>query len=166
MVDYNSGEHLPPQEAPEENQEQTDDMTDEEVLMKIANAMKDNPPVGDEKQNVHTFLFNVATAKDTTKIANLRDDKEMNEIGMSQFTVRGCKSMSLISEMIMENDYFSEYFEKEAENLLSTSLSRGGFLVRQATVQTKQVADVTKRRTVNKGWFGKEDVKEEGGSLV
>jgi hypothetical protein len=74
--------------------------------------------------------------------------------------------MALISEMIMENDYFSDYFIRDAENVLSSSLSRGGFLVRQATVQTKQVADVTKRRTVNKGWFGKENVKEEGGTVV
>ena len=44
-------------------------MTDEEALLKMAQVMKDNAPTQDEKQNVHTFLHNVATAEDSTKIS-------------------------------------------------------------------------------------------------
>ena len=53
-----------------------------------------------------------------------------------------------------------------AEATLATSLSKQGFLVRQATTQTKQVADVTKRRTVNKGWFGSKKIQESGGDTT
>lgn len=143
----------------EQEQEQEVEMSDEEALLKIAAAMKGNAPSAEDKQSVHTFLFNIATAKDTTKTANLRDDKELNELGVPKYSVRGAKDMALISESIMENKYFEDYFKKEAENTLATSLSREGFLVRQGTTQTKQVADITKRRKINKGWFGSK--KEE-----
>lgn len=139
------------------------EMSDEEALKRIAEAMKDNAPSPDEKHNVHTFLFNIATADDTTKTGNLRDDKELNELGVPEHTVRGCKDMALISEKIMDNDYFKSYFEKEAENTLATSLSREGFLVRQGTTITKNVADVTKRRKFNRGMFGSKKIVEESG---
>jgi len=142
------------------------DMSDEAALELIARAMKDNAPTPDDKHNVHTFLFNVATAQDTTKIGNLKDDKQESELGSPEHTVRGCKDMALISNKIMGNEFFKEYFELEAENTLATSLSREGFLVRQATVQTKQVADITKRRKVNKGWFGSKKIEETGGDTT
>jgi len=148
----------------EENNQQ--EMSDEEALMKIAQAMKDNAQTPEEKQSVFTFLFNVATAKDTTKSANLRDDKDISELGGPSYTVRGAKEMSAIATHIMGNKYFDDYFKLEAENTLATSLSREGFLIRQGTTQTKQVADITKRRKVNKGWFGKEKVEEQGGDTT
>ena len=90
----------------------TEELTDEQLLMKLASAMKDNAPTQEEKQNVHTFLDNVVKAIDTKKIANLRDDKDMNELGIPQYTVRGALDMALISDKIMENDYFKDYLEK------------------------------------------------------
>ena len=64
--------------------------------------------------------------------------------------------------MIMNNKYFADYFKDEAEDTLATSLSREGFLVRQATTTTKQIADVTKRKKVNKGWFSKKEETQGG----
>jgi len=148
------------QQAPEEN------ISDEEALMRVAAAMKDSAAGQEEKHSVPSFLFNVVKARDSTKVGNLRDDKELNELGVPVFSVRGAKEMQLISNKIMDNDYFASYFEQEAEDCLSTSLSREGFLVRQVNLQTKQVADITKRRTVNKGWFGKSKVEETGGDTT
>ncbi len=139
------------------------EMTDEEALMKLASAMKDNASSVEERQNVHTFLFNVASAKDTTKIGNLRVEGEIDELGVPRNSLRGIKELELISERIMSNKFFKNYFKKRAENILATSLSREGFLVRQGTTQTKQVADVTRRRKVNKGWFGKKTEEIQGG---
>lgn len=145
--------------------QQQQELSDEEAIMKIAAAMKDNAPTPEDKQSVHTFLFNVATAPITTKVGNLRDDKEMNELGLPLHNVRGCFEMARISDKIMENDYFKDWFNGESEEVLSTSLSREGFLVRQATTQTKQVADITRRRKINKNWFkSKEEVS--GGDTV
>ena len=138
-------------------------MSDEEALLKIAQAMKDNAPTQEDKHNVHVFLNNVATAEDTSKTANLRDDKDFNELGTPSHTVRGAKEMALVAKKIMGNGYFEDYFNEEAEITLATSLSREGFLVKQATVQVKQVADITKRRKVNKGWFGSKKIESSGG---
>jgi len=142
------------------------EMTDEEAIKKLAEAMGENAGNPEGSHNVHKFLHDVATAEDTTKIANLRDDKDLNELGVPTHTVRGSLDMALIADKIMENDYFKEFFEKEAENTLATSLSREGFLVRQGTTQTKQVADITKRRKINKGMFGSKKIEETGGDTT
>ena len=63
----------------------------------------------------------------------------------------------------MANDFFKDYFKATAEDTLATSLSREGFLIKQATTQTKQVADVTRRRKINKGWFGSKTIESSGG---
>ena len=150
----------------QQQQQQQEDISDEEALMRVAAAMKDSAAGQEEKHSVPSFLFNVVKAKDSTKIGNLRVDKEINELGAPVFSVRGAKEMQLISNKIMDNEYFSDYFEQEAEDTLATSLSREGFLIRQVNLQTKQVADITKRRKINKGWFGKQTVEEQGGDVT
>ena len=148
-------------------QPQTEEpMTDEQALLKIAQAMKDNAPTQEEKSNVHTFLRDVVMAKDTTKIGNLRVDKDLDELGIPAHTVRGCKEMSRISGMIINNEFFKGYFKSEAEDTLATSLSREGFLVRTSTIQTKQIVDATRRKKSNKGWFGKKSTDESGGDIT
>jgi len=144
------------------SEQEQQELSDEEAIMKIASAMKDNVPTQEDKQSVHTFLFNVATAEDTIKIGNLRDDKDLSELGLPFHNVRGSLEMNRISRLIMDNVFFSDWFKQEAESTLATSLSREGFLVRQATVQTKQVADITKRRKINKGWFNKKEETSGG----
>lgn len=147
-------------------EESNNQISDEEALSRIAAAMKDNAPMQDEKVNIHTFLRDVVVTPDVTRVGNLRDDKDMNELGMPNYHVRGAKDMALISDKIMNNEFFTSYFQAEAQETLATSLSRTGFLVRQASMQTKQVVDATKRRKVNKGWFGKEKVEETGGDIT
>jgi len=142
------------------------EMTDEEAIMKLAAAMKGNETSPEDKQSVHTFLHNVATAEKSTKVGNLSIDKDFNELGNPPHTVRGSFELARISDKIMDNDFFKDYFLDEAECTLATSLSKEGFLVRQATTQTKQVADVTKRRKINKGWFGSQKIEEQGGDTT
>lgn len=148
-----------------EESKDNENMTDEEAILKIASAMKDNAQTAEDKQSVHTFLFNVATAEDTRKIGNLRDDKDISELGMPSHNVRGSFELARISESIMDNDIFAKWFKAEAEETLATSLSREGFLVRQATTQTKQVSDITQRKKINKGWFGTK-TEESGGETI
>jgi len=142
--------------------QQTEPLTDEQAILKIANAMKDNAPTQEDKHNVHKFLFDVVMAKDSTKIGNLQVDKEINELGTPEHTVRGSKSMELIADKIMDNDYFKGYFEQEVEDTLATSLSREGFLIKSAVTQTKQIADITRRKKTNKGWFKKTEETSGG----
>ena len=138
------------------NEEDTfpEEMSDDEAIRKLAEAMKGNVMSPEEKQNVFTFLHNVAITKDTTKTAFLRDDKDLNEVGVPKLPVRTYHSLALVAKDIMNNNYFADYFKKEAEIIASTSLSRGGFLTKLAIVQRREIADVTpKKRKTNKGWF-------------
>ena len=139
------------------------EMTDDQAIMKIAAAMKGNEPTTEDRQSVPAFLFNVAMADDTTKIGNLDNDKDNNELGSPKHNVRGSLRLARISEQIIDNDYFTAWFKSEAEETLATSLSKQGFLIKQATTTTKNVADVTKRRKINKGWFGSKKIEESGG---
>jgi len=140
-----------------------EEMSDDEAILKIASAMKGNEPTHDDKQSVPAFLFNIVTSDDTTKIGNLDNDKDNNELGFPVHNVRGSLELARISDQIMDNEYFTKWFATEAEATLATSLSKQGFLIKQATTQTKQVADVTKRRKINKGWFGSKKIEESGG---
>ncbi len=142
--------------------EEEQELSDDEAILKIAAAMKDSNQSKEDKQSIHTFLFNVATADDTRKIGNLRNDKDFNELGIPPHNVRGSFELARISDLIMDNEIFAQWFEKEAENTLATSLSSEGFLIKQATVTTKNVADITKRKKINKGWFGKSKIEESG----
>jgi len=145
------------------------EMSDEEAIMKIAQAMKDNAPSQEDKQNVHSFLVNVVKEDgidSISRVENLRDDKELNELGVPRWNVRGALEMARISEKIMNNDFFKDYFESCAKETLGTSLSREGFIIKQATTQTKQVADITKRRKINKGMFGSRKIEETGGDTT
>ena len=74
--------------------------------------------------------------------------------------VRSDKSLALWSGQIMNNPFFEEYFNKESEDTTSTSLSRDGFLVKQATLQKREVADLTKPKKENKGWFRSKEKEE------
>jgi len=151
------------------SEEKTEEISDDEAIMKIAAAMKDNSPMQEEKQNIHTFLVNVVQTEEIdklSKVGNLRDDKDLNELGIPRWHVRGGLEMARVSDMIMNNEFFRKYFQAQVSETLATSLSREGFLIRQGTTQTKQVADVTRRRKVNKGWFGKEQVDESGGDTT
>lgn len=147
------------------NKEEREEMSDEEAILTLAAKMKDNVPSQEDKSNVHTFLQKVAEADDNIKTANLREDKEINEMGIPRFHVRGLLHLRRISGIIMNNPFFEKYFSEEIQDVSASSLSRGGFLIRQATTQTKQVADATRRVTRNKGLFGKEKVEEQGGDL-
>lgn len=146
--------------------EQTEEISDEQAILRIAQVMKDNAPTPDEKVNVHTFLREVVVTPDTTRVGNLRVDKDVDELGIPAYTLRGSKELSLISSKIMDNEYFKDYFEQHSQDTTATSLSREGFLLKQATVQTKKIEDATRRRKTNKGWFGKSKTESSGGDTI
>ena len=129
----------------------TEEMVDE--LGKLVGTS----PVGEDRDNVHTFLRKVAESKDTTKTGKLKEE----ELGQLDQTVRSYKELGLISGKIMNNDYFRDYFNDEAEIVTSTSLSKDGFLTSLAVLTRKEIADKTNTtHKKNKGWFGKKKSDE------
>lgn len=132
----------------EENKIPTQEVMNEAELEQQLSHLIGN---SDDKQSVHKFLNNVATSDDTTKTGNLTSE----ELGVPELTERACKELSLISKGIMNNDFFAQFFEREAEILTSTSLSKDAKLLELAVVQRREVADITKKEPMkeNKGWF-------------
>jgi|TARA_R100000750_G_C2338747_1_gene93255 hypothetical protein len=130
------------------------ELTDDEVIMKVAEAMRGNASSPEDKQSVFAFLNAVATAEDTAKTGYLRDDKDLNEVGIPKLPVRTFHSLAIIADQIMGNQYFKSYFEKEAEIVTKTSLSRNAKLLSLAVLQKREIADVTKKGGgENKSWF-------------
>lgn len=149
----------------EETNQSEEEMSDEQTIMKIANIMKDNAPSTEDKQNVHTFLINVVQGENIERVmktGNLRDDKEMNELGVPQWNFRAALDMARISGQLMNNSSYQGFFEAQAKETVGSSLSREGFLVRTAVSQVKSVVDATRRVKRNKGMF-KSSVEESGG---
>jgi len=62
----------------------------------------------------------------------------------------------LVCNDLIDNPTWGKYFKKEAENLTSTSLSKGGILINLAVTTKKELAEVSpKEKKQNKGWFKK-----------
>ena len=134
----------------EENQESKPlDKTSDEELADLVKMISGTTPVPDEKHNVFTFLTNVAVSQDTTKLGNLKEE----ELGNPSLPLRSDKSLSLWAGEVMENNFLESFFLKEAEITTSTSLSKDGFLTKLAVLSKKEIADVTKPKKLNRGWF-------------
>jgi hypothetical protein len=136
-------------------------MTDENLTEDEQKVLKEylegfGAQVPEEKHTLHTFLFRVATAEDTTKTGYLKEE----ELGVPRLPVRSYKSLALLSDKIINNEFFRDYFLKEAEDTLATSLSRDGFLDKLAVTTKKELADITKPKSINKGWFHRKKPEE------
>ena len=121
-------------------------------------------PLPEEKHNVHSFLYKVATADDTTKVGNLTAE----EVGLPKISLRGLKNAALIAEYIVGNKEISEYLKAKGEILTSTSLSKDAKLLTLAVIQKRILTaeDTTKIRKQNAGWFKpKEKTIEEGATI-
>jgi len=108
----------------------------------------------EEKHNTHRFLHDVATAEDTLKLGNLKEE----EVGIPTLSVRTLKELQLYSEEIAGEKEWGGYFDKRAEILTSTSLSKDAKLIDLAVIKRSEVANVSKpRRKESKSWFKKKE---------
>ena len=114
-------------------------------------------PLPEDKQNVYSFLYAVATSDDTTKLGNLSEE----ELGTLKLTLRGAKNCALIADKIIGNDTIASYFAAEGEIITSTSLSKNAKLLNSAIMQKRIIEDQTKKPKPNKGWFKKKEGEEQ-----
>jgi len=117
-------------------------------------------PQESEKHNVIAFFKHLISKRYNFKSANLNND----ELGMVSIPVRTnlsiaeyCKTMSpgyAVSYNAMWA--FGQHFEREAQIIASTSLSRDMALVRASTTSTKESKTEIARKgsgNVKRGWF-------------
>lgn len=141
----------------EQQTEQTEksnepEMSAEEIEKQISDLVG-TAPVADEKQNVHSFLFNVARADDTTKLGNLTPE----EVGIPKLPIRTYKELALFCRDVGNMAYFHDYFNAKSEIMTSSSLSKDAKLIDLAVMNRKEIADVTKPKVENTGWFKKKN---------
>jgi hypothetical protein len=130
----------------------TDDLSEDEMKELLKNLSYGSPQP-DEKMNVHTFLSHVLKTKDTTRVGFLTEE----ELGGTKYPLRTYKVASNFAEKIMGNSELGKYFIAKGEVITATSLSKNAKLIELAVVQRRELADVTKHRKLNKGWFKKKD---------
>lgn len=109
-----------------------------------------NSPIAEEKQNAWTFLKKVMEIPNTTRVGNLSAD----EVGIPVLSLRTLKECELIASDIIGNFFYAEYFRNKAEILSGSSLSKDAKLISLSSLQRREIADTTKPKTVNSGWFG------------
>lgn len=131
----------------EENQ--SPEMSEEE-LKQLA-SLVGTANIAEDRSNVHAFLTKIIQHKDNTKIANLNDE----ELGAAKLPVRTLQELGLFCNDIGNMPYFSDYFKKEAQITLATSLSRDAKIIEAAITTSRTVGEIQKKTKPkpNKGWF-------------
>lgn len=113
---------------------------------------------GVEEKGIDNFFLEIVRATDTTKIGNLTKD----ELGTPQLPVRTLKDLKNDCDLIPSMSSFATSFSKTSEDILATSLSKEGFLIKMRVTQKKEFLDKAKKK-VKTGLFGgkkEEDVEE------
>ncbi len=108
----------------------------------------------ESKETPVSFFTRVITHKDSSKIGNLSEE----ELGTPQLPVRTLQELGMLSKEVFNREGFADYFNKQAEIVLATSLSKHGFLLKQVGTARKEIADVTTtKERKNSGWFKKKE---------
>lgn len=135
------------------------DLTEEEIVQRLS-QLAGTQPTPEEKMNIHSFLQKVILEKDTTKLGYLKDE----ELGTLTYPLRTYKFIELHLRDVGHANKYADLYKKKAEIITSTSLSRDGKLLDLAVIQRREFGNITKKRKVNSGWFGKKE-KPEGGEI-
>ena len=127
-------------------------MTEEDLSVEEQEELQKylaNIPQKEEKLGVFSFFNKVLKGKDTSKSSYL-DKDELHSI-------RTYQSAALYADEMNLKDV-GTYLKKEAEIVLSTSLGKEGFLIKQIVTQKKEITAKTVSEKKKK-WLSK---KEEG----
>jgi len=135
---------------------------DDEIINSIAQeeeirkALGMGYPEPEEKVSVLNFLKNIIDRKENVKTGNLTPD----EIGEARIPVRTNLELSSYCKF-MGMDAFANVFQEDAQRILATSLSRGGFLPILAVTTKKETQTSLKNIGAStqkkRGFFNKKE---------
>lgn len=115
---------------------------------------------GQEEKGIDNFFLEIIRADDTTKVGNLRVDGKIDELGIPQLPIRTLKELQHDCELIPSMSSFTTHFKQTAEDVLATSLSREGFLIKARITQKKEFLDKEKKKKKTSGLFGSKKEEE------
>lgn len=112
--------------------------------------------MGVEEKGIDAFFLEIVRTDDTRKVGFITED----ELGRPFIPVRTLFELANDCDLIPSMSSFSSDFRKQAENVLATSLSKEGFLIKARITQKKEFLDKAKRK-IKRGWFGRKEKEEE-----
>ena len=110
----------------------------------------------ESKETAHSFFTKVIFSETLTPISKT-GNLNQEELGISRLPVRTYEELGLFCNDICNRPKWGEYFDKLAKIQLITSLGKDGFLIRQAGTKRSEIADVTPKQRVNRGFFKKKN---------
>ena len=128
----------------------------EEVLDSIGGSKDYGYPKSPTKDSVFKFFRDILDLNDSSKAANLDE----HELGKLKLAVRHYQDLANYAEM-EGIDTLRDYFIRKSEIILSTSLSRKGFLAQLFVTQIKREQKIKKPSEQKKNWYGKK-IEGEG----
>jgi len=111
--------------------------------------------VGEEK-GIDNFFLEIIRNDDSLKLGNLTQD----EIGLPQLPVRTLVELADDCENIPSMSSFVDDFRKQAQNMIASSLSKEGFLIKARITQKKELLDSDKRKQKRRSLFGRVEEEE------
>lgn len=115
---------------------------------------------GVEEKGIDNFFLEIVRAEDTTKIGNITED----ELGTPPLPIRTLKELANDCDLIPSMSSFAKSFRTESENILASSLSKEGFLIKARITQKKEFLEKSKKkRRAGLFGFGKKEEPEEIG---
>ena len=111
--------------------------------------------VGEEK-GIDNFFLEVIRNKDSLKIGNLTT----SEIGLPEVPLRTIVELADDCDSVPSLSSFAKDFKKKAIDMIATSLSKEGFLIKARITQKKELLGTDKRKErPKKGLFGRKEEK-------
>lgn len=122
-----------------------------------ADELRDFIRKAGEEKGIDNFFLEIIRASDNLKIGNLTKD----EIGLPRLPVRTLLELSDDCHIILSMSSFETDFKKQAQDMVNTSLSKEGFLVRARITQKKELLDSTKKKERRRSLFGGREKESE-----
>jgi len=109
-----------------------------------------------EEKGIDNFFLEIIRNDDSLKIGNLTD----TELGLPRLPLRTLVELTDDCRIIPSMSAFADDFEKQAQTLIASSLSKEGFLIKARITQKKELVDKDKRKQRRRGLFGRREEEE------
>jgi len=136
------------EEREEELQNAAEDLSPEEWRM----LKSLTSPSSEDKSSIFGFFHKIIGSKDTTKTSYL-DDHELEAVRILKEATNYTNIMNL--------PLINQFINTESENILSTALSKKGFLIERSVTQKRELQTKKAGEVPRKKLFGKPEPVEE-----
>ncbi len=136
------------------NEEEKEIVTNEAQYDEIKDFIRQ---VNDEGRGIDNFFLEIIRTDNSKKVGNLTED----ELGLPKLPIRTLSELENDCNLIPSMSSFAKHFKKHSEDILATSLSKDGFLIKARITQKKELLGNDKQKQKRRGLFGKKEESEK-----